>query len=154
MGNKNNIGYCCLRHLVLHDVIYVFPFCQECIEPRESPYLFKGSYLLLYIGIFKLYIIHDPCLYSNGVCLYTCWYHYCVQVGMFDFLEVTFGSEIVEHVVCCSRAFCCYGHLGVGLYRVCDVSCLLHCSRKYILVIIFAWRDQFDPSHPPSPSKL
>jgi len=53
--------------------------------------------------------------------VYICWNHYCVRVGMFDLLEVAFRSEIVENVVCCRRAFCCYGHLGVGVYRVCEV---------------------------------
>ena len=88
------------------------------------------------------------------MCVYICWNHYCVRVGMFDLLEVTFRSEIVENVVCCRRAFCCYRHVGVGVYRVCEVSCRLHCSRIYFLVIIFAWRDQFDPSHPPSPTNF
>jgi hypothetical protein len=88
------------------------------------------------------------------MCVYICWNHYCVRVGMFDLLEVTFRSEIVENVVCCRRAFCCYRHVGVGVYRVCEVSYRLHCSRIYFLVIIFAWRDQFDPSHPPSPTNF
>jgi len=140
VGNKH-VGCYCLRHLVLHDVIYVFPLCQKCIEPRESPYLFKGC-LPLCIRIFKaLYnprSVLEPNVYNNGVCVYICWYHYCVRVGMFDLLEVTFRSEIVGNVVCCRREFCCYGHLGVGLYRVCDVSCRLHSSRKYVPVITFA----------------
>jgi len=61
---------------VLRDVIYVFPLCRKCIEPRESPYLFKGSYLALYIGIFKLYIIHDPCLNQ----MYTIMVYVCVHL--------------------------------------------------------------------------
>ena len=70
----------------------------------------------------------EPNVYNNCLCVHICWFHYFVRVGMFDFLEVTFRSETVEHAVCAvGEHFAATDTwMSVGLYRVCDVSCRLH----------------------------
>jgi hypothetical protein len=159
VGRKNSIGcYCCAMSCYMMSFMYFH--CARNVLNHENPqYLFKGSYLLLYIGIFKAvynpWSVLEPNVCCNGVCVYTCWYHCCVHVGMFDFLKVTFRSETVEHVLCCRRAFCCYGHLDVGR----SVPGLWSVVPSTLFTESISWLsylhgDQFDPSHPPNPSNL